>query len=189
MYKNHNKQFMKSKFLTRINSLKKNNINFNICDHATVTITNKALTQPNKINFIYYFLAFLNITKQTADINVFKKKYTSVSLFKLKSQLKNSNAEKFLKHLSSIILPNRQKFKKYSFDKNSNIISFHIDDWLKTVPFNFPAVNSFNNQLSMQVVIVLNKKVTTQEAFMFLSSLNFPIIWKKSSKFINNGNS
>ncbi len=168
---------MKSKFRNIVN-LKQKSHTSNICEHITITITNKASTKVNKISFTNYFLSFLKFTGQLANAPIVKKN-TNTDSFKIITKLKAFNADIFLKYLSTYILPNRQKFKKYKFENNLNIISFHIDEWVNLMPGN-SLIPVFQRQPSMQIVIVLNKNLTTQDAFMFLSSLNFPIIAEKT---------
>ena len=157
-------------------NLKKFKNNIKICNHITVTITNKKSTKINRINLINYFLAFINLTNQLADTNIVKKKHTTIDSFKMKTKLSLANAEKLLTFLSIYVLPNRQKFKKYTFNEDSNIISFHLEDWANLIPSHFPLVNNLYNQPSMQIVIVLNKKLSPENAHTFLSSKNFPIV-------------
>lgn len=156
--------------------LKKNNHNLNICDNITITITNSKSTKLNKIGFVNYFLFFLNFTTQLGDNLFVKKKHQNADSFKISTKLKSSNAEKFLFFLSTYVLPNRQKFKKYNFENNSNIISFYLNDWINFIPNSKLIPNNLqNNQPSMQIVIALNKNNTSKEAFSFLSTYQFPV--------------
>lgn len=147
-------------------NLKKNNQQ-NICEHVTITIPYNSKIKPNKIFFVNYFISFLKVT------NLINENISTDSL-NMSVKLKGSRAMDFLKYLSIYIFPNQQKFKKYVFNKETNTLSFVINDWVNLIPNN-KFTPFLYQQPSMQIVVVLKKSFKDLNAFTSIMATDFPI--------------